>query len=604
MDTSGGISCPEADARLAYYGISAFPTAVFSGTDFVVGAGADAANGSTYDPVVLSMLDDATPVKLRITGYSFVFPAFVNLEVELTDDIANISNTYIRVFINENDVWYSPRTYQDVMRDYLTQDALTISQAGQIQTISKPIDMSAFTYNDINKLWIAAIVQRDSDRMILQSCSSYATPDYAFRFYALGDRVQIGSGTVQFDEFAIFNAGNLADAFQLDLDVSGLPPLWNAWILDGDNLVQHVAVNLAPGESASYWIIMETHPDNPGGGTAVLNMTSANGRTGDRSLGYTVITADTEILLVDDDGAQNYETLYFAPALAATGRSFAIWDRNAAPVTGDVLSNFDAVVWGTGLAYPTVDASDRAALSAYLNGGGALFLTGQEIGWEMTDEGGAAIQWYHNTLHAGYVVDDTNDYTLDGVVGDPISDGISLVISGGDGANNQTYPDAISPYDATAHTIFTYNANWKAGIAVDTGTYRVVYFGFGYEAINNAGSRALVMDRILDWLVPDDTGVGDLPAAPLALRQNVPNPFNPKTEIAYSLREAAQVRLAVFDVEGRLVRVLDEGLRAAGSHEAVWDGKDDAGNPSSSGMYFYRLEGAGQQLTRKMLLLK
>ncbi|MGD8395436.1 MAG: FlgD immunoglobulin-like domain containing protein [Candidatus Eiseniibacteriota bacterium] len=90
----------------------------------------------------------------------------------------------------------------------------------------------------------------------------------------------------------------------------------------------------------------------------------------------------------------------------------------------------------------------------------------------------------------------------------------------------------------------------------------------------------------------------------LALAQNVPNPFNPTTRIAYELPAPGVVRLAVYDIDGRLVRRLVDGERDAGPHTARWDGVDRDGRPVSSGIYFSRLEADGRVLTRKMLLVK
>ena len=83
------------------------------------------------------------------------------------------------------------------------------------------------------------------------------------------------------------------------------------------------------------------------------------------------------------------------------------------------------------------------------------------------------------------------------------------------------------------------------------------------------------------------------------LSQNYPNPFNPVTTIRFSLPESAPVRLEVFDMIGRRVALLTDGILEAGWHEARFD----AGN-LSSGMYMYRLSLAGQIHTRSMLLLR
>jgi hypothetical protein len=92
--------------------------------------------------------------------------------------------------------------------------------------------------------------------------------------------------------------------------------------------------------------------------------------------------------------------------------------------------------------------------------------------------------------------------------------------------------------------------------------------------------------------------------APFHLSQNAPNPFNPATTIPFELTRADRVQLDVFDVAGRRVRALLDGQRAAGLHQAAWDGRDDAGRAVASGVYFYRLQAAGRVETRRMLLLK
>ncbi len=96
---------------------------------------------------------------------------------------------------------------------------------------------------------------------------------------------------------------------------------------------------------------------------------------------------------------------------------------------------------------------------------------------------------------------------------------------------------------------------------------------------------------------------GELPSA-YALSQNSPNPFNPATQIAYELPEAAEVRLVVYNALGQEVRALVQGRQEAGYYRVTWDGKDAAGRQVSSGLYFYRLMGSGFAETRKMLLLK
>jgi hypothetical protein len=98
-------------------------------------------------------------------------------------------------------------------------------------------------------------------------------------------------------------------------------------------------------------------------------------------------------------------------------------------------------------------------------------------------------------------------------------------------------------------------------------------------------------------------------AAPLpqaySLYTNVPNPFNPATVIRFDLPSPGAVELTVFDVAGRPVRRLVEGVRyEAGQQHVTWDGRSDQGASVASGVYFYRIETNGFQATKRMTLLK
>jgi hypothetical protein len=101
------------------------------------------------------------------------------------------------------------------------------------------------------------------------------------------------------------------------------------------------------------------------------------------------------------------------------------------------------------------------------------------------------------------------------------------------------------------------------------------------------------------------TVTGDTPSAQVSfLDQNYPNPFNPSTMIRFGLSEAAHVSLRIYDLAGRLVRVLVDEHRAASAYSETWDGLDMDGSRVSSGVYFYRLVAGDFVQTRKMVLLR
>jgi hypothetical protein len=90
----------------------------------------------------------------------------------------------------------------------------------------------------------------------------------------------------------------------------------------------------------------------------------------------------------------------------------------------------------------------------------------------------------------------------------------------------------------------------------------------------------------------------------LVLHQNHPNPFNPSTTIAFTLPETAHINLSIYNLEGKIVTTLLNGIVEEGFNNVTWDGTDSKGIPVSSGIYFYRLKAGSKTLTKKMVLLK
>jgi hypothetical protein len=102
----------------------------------------------------------------------------------------------------------------------------------------------------------------------------------------------------------------------------------------------------------------------------------------------------------------------------------------------------------------------------------------------------------------------------------------------------------------------------------------------------------------------EDPAREPLPAA-VRLLPNIPNPFNPVTTISFELPASSRVDLRIYDVSGRLMRILlGEDLLEAGRHEVAWNGRDESGRIVSAGVYFCRLEAGSITKTRRMTLVK
>ena len=130
---------------------------------------------------------------------------------------------------------------------------------------------------------------------------------------------------------------------------------------------------------------------------------------------------------------------------------------------------------------------------------------------------------------------------------------------------------------------------------------------------HNGSLKIVTNVPLLDTLHVNLTGYADLGVGineeetlpkSFAVSPNYPNPFNPTTTIRYQLPQAAEVNLVIYNILGQQVRTLVNTHREAGYHQAVWDGRNDAGVPAGSGVYIYIFRAVDFQEVRKMILMK
>jgi hypothetical protein len=126
---------------------------------------------------------------------------------------------------------------------------------------------------------------------------------------------------------------------------------------------------------------------------------------------------------------------------------------------------------------------------------------------------------------------------------------------------------------------------------------------------NTADSQTLVgasIEMLLSGFNPVSVNEHQNTAIPstIELSQNFPNPFNPSTSISYSVGEPGAVELAVFDINGRLVRTLIREHMQVGAYTEKWDGRDDNGVQVASGNYIYRLKLNDEVRSKMMIFMK
>ncbi|MCB0193302.1 MAG: S8 family serine peptidase [Anaerolineae bacterium] len=217
------------------------------------------------------------------------------------------------------------------------------------------------------------------------------------------------------------------------------------------------------------------------------------------------------ILLVDSGRwYQASQIAYFKQALRDALYPSDLWQiTDPNDKTGDVptaadLANYDIVIWSSPADSPGYVGADDA-LVEYLDNGGRLLISGQDVAYY---DGGGFLDsagYFSNYLHASFVQDNSGIDTISGVSNAPFA-GVSFSIAGNGGANNQISPDVIAYTDSDfAGSLLTYddeNNDQVAGLYVGLCLpYRAILLSFGLEGITNKTTRSQVMAEAIGWLM-------------------------------------------------------------------------------------------------------
>lgn len=223
--------------------------------------------------------------------------------------------------------------------------------------------------------------------------------------------------------------------------------------------------------------------------------------TGDPSVSgsgtITTIAVASATLVVDDDGNGPDVQSYYTDALDAAGESYQVWDlATDMTLPTNYLDSFTNVVWFTGNAYPAPVTPYESELAGFLDGGGRLFMSGQDI----LDQAAGQTDFVRDYLHVDWdgteAQNDIFTASVHGVAG-TFTSGVGdvpldLTVLG------DAYMDQITPI-SPAQAIFTDDSGGDNALAVDSGTYRVVFLAFPFEEYGNAGQKSDLMTAVLGY---------------------------------------------------------------------------------------------------------
>ncbi|HMR63562.1 MAG TPA: S8 family serine peptidase [Anaerolineae bacterium] len=226
------------------------------------------------------------------------------------------------------------------------------------------------------------------------------------------------------------------------------------------------------------------------------------------------LEAAPSILLVDSGRwYQASQVEFYEQALDDARYAYDLWQVTLTE-TGiltpavTVLLNYDLVIWSAPGDSPGYVGADDA-LQQYLEAGGKLLLSGQDIAY--FDGGGYIFnaKYLRNYLKSQFVRDNAGTNAVNALPETPLA-GLSFSLAGGDGADNQISPDVISINDGDfAGPLLTYEGGDLAGVYIGLCLpYRSIFLPFGFESINNRATRQTVLEQALTWLVAPPAPAG------------------------------------------------------------------------------------------------
>jgi len=314
-----------------------------------------------------------------------------------------------------------------------------------------------------------------------------------------------------------------------------------------------------------------------------------------------------QILIIDADQNQTKQTsAYYETALIEMGMSFETWKRSDRDSLGTELNEYDAVIHFSGTAAANIfPGNDWTNLNAYLNGGGKLIVTGQNVAQDLSVSQPSVLL---NTLRVEYLAPSSGILSVAGSPSNPLTAGMAMIMAGGGGAWNQSSMDMVGAL-LGAEPWFVYrteNPTELAGVRTQIGQKDLFFCAFGIEGINDSLSAGATQYEVLSLMLEQFGILGVEPTTTpdqphdMALYPPYPNPFNSQQRIGYYLPKPGPVAIAVFDVSGRKAAEFVNPNVASGNGFWIWK----AGPELGSGIYFIRLEAAGRVLLQKTVYLK
>ena len=271
----------------------------------------------------------------------------------------------------------------------------------------------------------------------------------------------------------------------------------------------------------------------------------------DNTIKKTIFVSNNTVALLVNDAGQNLSSIY-EDSIRSAGLDVLTVRTENINLTDRFLEDFRVVIWFTGGSSNTLDGNERDILDDFAANGGSLFLTGENIGEDIS-----ATPFFSEILHSRFIRKSPGFDNMAGIPNDPIGRGLLLGIS--------ESSEEISPLDSKSLDIFTYIGDGTNSLRINTSDGKIVYFAFGFENIIGDENKKLVMKRIIDYFDADVIPPGIIDMSPKSGQRLEINTTN--ATLTFLTDEFAQCRISdSFGVRFNVMDVFD--LTNGTSHSA------------------------------------
>jgi|GEM_PF-1850650 len=318
---------------------------------------------------------------------------------------------------------------------------------------------------------------------------------------------------------------------------------------------------------------------------------------------FTQLTGMPEILFINDHGTSLDQSEHWMNIFNAAGEVAEFY--TAATAASYDLSLYPTIIWATsGSSGDVITASEMTTIEDYLDNGGKLILTGENIGPDLDGNADWFAQYFGAEHHLNSAPSGETSFHVGGSDGGLLPDAEFWLMNG---AGNNSNPSTIRTAGDNSQVLYDYYGSpLHAGVLNMTDTFTSVYLGFNFEAISTAGvdDSQPAHEALIDLLgVVNESSSIDTPAEtllPTQIEVNAyPNPFNASVKIGFNLPMTEVVKVDVFNTLGRHVSSLHNASTTTGYHEVSWDATG-----MSSGIYLVRVSTQTESHLQKIMLVK